>query len=134
MRKITIPYGNFMSNSQISASQMNLNFDEIEHVFNDLFEDYIEHKRFIETEYIDSSTIKHLYETFMIPDDVIDVVIGEYVTLDYSTGYATGSEILNIIEEGADGKAFGEIIEDGIRACFITEGEILSIVRGEENA
>ena len=134
MRKITIPYSNFMSNSQISANQMNLNFDEIEYVFNDLFEDYIEHKRFIETEYIDSSTIKHLYETFMIPDDVIDVVIGEYVTLDYSTGYATGSEILNIIEEGADGKVFGEAVKDGIRACFITEGEILDIVRGEENA
>lgn len=120
MRKITIPYGNFMSNSQISAKQMNLNFDEIEYVFNDLFEDYVEYKKFIETEYAGGLSI-----------ETLDELIGEYALMDYTTGYASNDEIIDILCNTEYPGVFGEIVADSIRACFITKEEIETIVRSD---
>lgn len=120
MRKITIPYSNFMSNSQISANQMNLNFDEIEYVFNDLFEDYVEYKKFIDTEFVSSFT-----------DEEVDSVIANNVFYDYQTGYATDDEIANILSDVADPSTVGEMYANSVRGVFITTEEINRIVRGD---
>ena len=64
MRKIKIPYSNFMNNSPISSNQINLNFDEIEYVFNDMYEDYIGYKQFMRSEFvgaIDDELNSHSY-------------------------------------------------------------------------
>lgn len=122
MRKITIPYSNFMSNSQISANQMNLNFDEIEYVFNVLFEDYVEYKKFMDTEFVGSFT-----------DEEIDSVIANNVFYDYQTGYATDEEIADILFTTADESVVGDVIVKGIRGVFITVEEISEIVRSGFN-
>lgn len=120
MRKITIPYTNFMSNSQISANQMNLNFDEIEYVFNDLFEDYVEFKKFIDNDFVSS-----------LFDEEIDGVIDNNVHFAYNVGYATDDEIADILSDVSNQEIVGELYANSVRGVFITEEEIYNIVRSD---
>lgn len=41
MRKIDIPYSNFLQGTIITADHFNTNFDEVEHCFNQLYEEYV---------------------------------------------------------------------------------------------
>lgn len=118
MRKIKIPYSNFMNNSPISSSQINLNFDEIEYVFNDMYEDYIGYKQFMRSEFVGA-----------IDDEIVGDIVNSSAYYEYNTGYATDDEITEILNATSNQEIVGDMLANSIRGCFATEEEIKQIVK-----
>lgn len=118
MRKIKIPYSNFMNNSPISSNQINLNFDEVEYVFNDMFEDYIDYKQYMDSEFVGA-----------IDDEIIGDIVNSSAYYEYNTGYATDDEITEILNATSNQEIVGDMLVNSIRGCFATEEEIKQIVK-----
>ena len=131
MRKMVIPYSNFLPGTKILAEHFNTNFDEVEFVFNNLYEDHIAFKASISDDYINSDEINELYYTDSITSNEVDVVLDEFVFTDYETGYALDDEITDILSDTPHQGVLTEFLANSIRASFITDEEIENIVRSD---
>lgn len=124
IRKIVIPYTNFLPNTTISAEHFNTNFDEIEYVFNQLYDDYIQLKSdtysksevdnivessVSEQDKITNDKFDKLIEDLYLQDDLlyssifnisaqeIDEILHETTFGEYSTGFITDEQIEQIL-------------------------------------
>ena len=132
MRKMVIPYSQFLPGTKILAEHFNTNFDEVEYVFNEMQGDYTEYKKFIQENYMTADNIDLAYDTTFVPGEKIDnEVLGGFVFTDYETGYAFDDEIMSILDDTPHEQALGELVANSIRASFITDEEIRDIVRGD---
>lgn len=131
MRKMVIPYSNFLPGTKILAEHFNTNFDEVEFVFNNLYEDHVAFKALISSDYINSNEINELYYTDSITSSEVDVVLGEFAFTDYETGYALDDEIMDILSDTPHHSILTELLANSIRASFITDEEIENIVRSD---
>ena len=129
MRKMVIPYSEFLPGTKILAEHFNTNFDEVEYVFNEMQGDYTEYKKFIQENYMTADNIDLAYDTTFVPGEKIDnEVLGGFVFTDYETGYAFDDEIMSILDDTPHEQVLGELVAKSIRASFITDEEIQDIV------
>lgn len=120
IRKIIIPYTNFLPNTTISAEHFNTNFDEIEYVFNQLYDDYLAYKdntytkeevdehvskedlklqKIIEDNKLDNElTTQNAYNAFiaLLDSDISDISMSGSLN-PTSTGYITDEQIQAIV-------------------------------------
>ena len=111
MRKMVIPYSQFLPGTKILAEHFNTNFDEVEYVFNEMQGDYTEYKKFIQENYMTADNIDLAYDTTFVPGEKIDnEVLGGFVFTDYETCYAFDDEAVTYQFELADNYQFSNPI------------------------
>ena len=137
LRKMIIPFKNFLKNTVISSTQMNDNLAEIEYTFNELYNAYSERVKDtyskeevnalkteqdadLERSIINSYNAMEQLEYDEITDVIVNGVIGNY-----SDVYATDEQIAEILEDAILKKEsfdFGTFLEEN-KAYKLDGGE-----------
>ena len=137
LRKMIIPFKNFLKNTVISSTQMNDNLAEIEYTFNELYNAYNERVKDtyskeevdalkteqdidLEHSIINSYNAMEQLEYDEITDVIINGVIGNY-----SDVYATDEQIAEILDDAILKKEsfdFGTFLEEN-KAYKLDGGE-----------
>lgn len=114
IKKLDIPYKNFQTGQIIDSQQMNDDMRVIEHKVNQMITDYNDSDGVTEEE----------IHTLATTDELFDA----------SNTYATSDMIANILNSSANQEIADALFARGVRGVYITEEEIIAIVRGDENA
>ena len=137
LRKMIIPFKNFLKNTVISSTQMNDNLAEIEYTFNELYNAYNERVKDtyskgevnalkteqdadLERSIINSYNAMEQLEYDEITDVIVNGVIGNY-----SDVYATDEQIAEILDDAILKKEsfdFGTFLEEN-KAYKLDGGE-----------
>ena len=137
IRKMIIPFKNFLKNTVISSTQMNDNLAEIEYTFNELYNAYSERvKNTYSKEEVDAlkteqdidleHSIINSYNAMeqLEYDEITDVIVNGVIG-NYSDVYATDEQIAEILDDAILKKEsfdFGTFLEEN-KAYKLDGGE-----------
>ena len=137
LRKMIIPFKNFLKNTVISSTQMNDNLAEIEYTFNELYNAYSERvKNTYSKEEVDAlkteqdidleHSIINSYNAMeqLEYDEITDVIVNGVIG-NYSDVYATDEQIAEILDDAILKKEsfdFGTFLEEN-KAYKLDGGE-----------